>query len=407
MTQKKKDLLISLFIVSTGLGVLILLWMISYFCGLHSYGFFRALYRLDSPHYQWIVEHGYTSETNTNLFYALDGVYHDGLKNGMGVYCFFPLYTLIVKAMYVLLGKMLTPYIVGSIVSYVLMVFFLYTLVRYLRLKGVNVNWLVISILFVFNPIMIYFYSFYTESLFMLLAILVLYFTDKKQYLLAGTVGALLTATRVNGLLFIFYLFFKIYLDNKENIKTEYHREKVPILKPIWMMFSKPKQLLSLAIFPLGLACFMLYLHLGLHLPVFAFSELQTAWDRSSNFIVVNIWKYFAHPTKRMLQSIFAILFFIFLFVMIKRKKYSESLILFCLSLLSLRTSVESFDRYVLGMLLMTLEIYYMYIGSKIVVTRKQRSKAIFVRVVMFSFIVLNLANIILVFFTKQSPLIY
>ena len=407
MSQKKKDFLFSLGIVSLGFVLLLMMWGIAFLIGKQDVSFFKSLFRLDAAYYDYIVRYGYHNEGNTAMFRNLNDIFVMGCWNAKGVYCFFPLYPLLISLFYFISFKTISPNIIGCCLSFVFLVFFLFMVVRYLRMHNKKVNWWLVSILFVFNQVMIYFYSMYTESIFMLLAILVIYFADKKQYVWSGFCGALLTATRVTGILFMFYLFFRILQHNKQLLLET--KGSVKWYQPFFHIFVDAKQLVALALFPLGLACFMLYLNYVQKVPVLAFSDMQTAWGRTSNFIGYNIYIKLTRPTKRIVQAVFAIVFFIFLVYLLFKKKYLSSFILFLLAFVSLRTSVESFDRYAIGMVIMLLEIYNFYLSACSDQNKKRKiMKYCILGLICVCFVGLNIANLIVVFMYPTTPnLIY
>lgn len=407
MSTKKKDLMYSTLIVLSGLVLLLVFWVISRLSGLISTSFFGTLFRYDAVYYDIIVKEGYVKQSNPNLFPALAGYSYKGMNNGMSNYPFFPLFPFIVRGLYYFFGKTIAPNIIGCLFSIICLIAFLYVLIRYLRKKNINIHWVIIAILFVFNQSMIYFYSFYTESIFMLLAMLVIYFSDDEKFVLAGIVGAIFTATRINGAFFIFYLFFRMYQYNTKKRKEQGRRVKW--YYPILDMFKEPKQIFSLAVFPLGLAFFMLYLNFVVKLPVLAFMDIQTAWGKEFSLISVRIVQSFLHPTKRLFQTIYVILCLTFMIILLFRKRYLSVFVITVFSVCTIFTSFASYDRYIIGMLLLSFEFYYMMLDAK-KIQNKSNKKLVYAlyTIILLSILAVNIANLACIFFMPgKSVVVY
>lgn len=101
-------------------------------------------------------------------------------------------------------------------------------------------------------PFSFYFNAFYSESLFLLLSVLCFYFSRKDKWFLAGIFGGLASLTRIFGAV----LFIVLLIES-------WHR-RVPLKKSIFI-----------AIIPLGLLGYMIYLYLTISDPI-AFYSLQT-----------------------------------------------------------------------------------------------------------------------------------
>ena len=84
----------------------------------------------------------------------------------------------------------------------------------------------------------------YSEALFLLLAVLCLYFMRKKSWWLAGIMGGLATLTRQQGIFLIFPIGWELFENSGRNIKT---------------LFKQWKELLSLCLVILGFVIWVLY----------------------------------------------------------------------------------------------------------------------------------------------------
>lgn len=109
-----------------------------------------------------------------------------------------------------------------------------------------RVSFLSLSFLLVF-PTSFYFGAIYSESLFLLLAVLSVYFGRKKKYIAAGLFAGLASATRVLGLALLVYLFVEIVGDIRSG-KIKFRG--IGLVKP----------LIGLLIAPMGTVLYMVYL---------------------------------------------------------------------------------------------------------------------------------------------------
>ena len=166
------------------------------FLGGNLEGYLRAPYlwawvNFDGEHYLSIAYQGYLSLTH---FY-------------------FPASSLITQFLASLFNQnFITIVISGLLVSNVSFLVALIGLWKLIRLDyKKKIASLAILLLLVF-PTSFYFGSFYTESLFLMLVVWAFYFARKQKWLLAGILGAVLTATRIVGIALIPALFVVLLL---------------------------------------------------------------------------------------------------------------------------------------------------------------------------------------------------
>jgi hypothetical protein len=111
-------------------------------------------------------------------------------------------------------------------------------------------------------PTALFFFAGYTESLYLLLSVAVFYHVRRRDWLAAGVLGALASATRVTGILLLIPFVY------------EYAR---------YSNFSwrklEPRGLIGLALLPMGLLAFMVYLRAQVG-DAFAFAHYQAAWQK-------------------------------------------------------------------------------------------------------------------------------
>ncbi len=197
---------------------------------------------------------------------------------------FFPLYPLLIRSLSSLFGTGQAfgqiQFFSGLFISN--LAFFLALLVFYKLIKldfSEKTAFLSILFLLIF-PTSFYFVSIYTESLFLLFALLSFYYARKNYWLKASLFAMLLTATRLVGIgIFpvLIYMFFK--------------QEKI---KKITDFFPKS---LSLLIAPLGLIIYIIFNWLKWNNPFyFIFAQGQFANNRSVDQLVLfpqTIFRYF------------------------------------------------------------------------------------------------------------------
>jgi hypothetical protein len=121
------------------------------------------------------------------------------------------------------------------------------------------------------GPFSIYFTSFFTEVLFVLLANGVLLALRRSQYLAAGTLAGLLSATRIVGVFMVFALVLHYLIDYRRRAGT---LRRLP--QHLW---QQPAIVLATLLTPLGLFSYMAFLHFQIG-DALAFNHVQRAWGR-------------------------------------------------------------------------------------------------------------------------------
>jgi hypothetical protein len=194
-----------------------------------------------------------------------------------GNWAFFPLYPMMVGALSALTG--LQTIVAATGLSIVL------------SIGAARVAWPLLgkdlraytlfSVFLLAGPFSIYFTTFFTEVLFLFLTVCVFAALRQRQFLLAGVLAGLLSATRIVGVFIVFAILWEMWRAHRESGGT--WRDFVPaiVLKPDW--------LLALAVAPMGLFAYMFYLHMIIG-DALAFSHVQRAWGRPMGNPVVFIW---------------------------------------------------------------------------------------------------------------------
>ena len=237
-----------------------------------------AWVNFDGEHYLSIAYQGYLSLTH---FY-------------------FPAYSLITKFIAGLFNQnFITIVISGLLVSNVSFLVALIGLWKLIRLDyKENIASLAILLLLVF-PTSFYFGSLYTESLFLALVVWSFYFARKQKWLLAGILGAVLTATRVVGIALVPALIVEVWLQKRKN-------KKLSLFWPI----------VGILLVPLGLFVYMYYLKITTGDPLEFFHSVSIfGQQRSSSLILLPqvFYRYFFKVLPNVNYDYFPIVFSTFL----------------------------------------------------------------------------------------------
>lgn len=182
------------------------------------------------------------------------------------------------------------------------------------------------------GPFSIWFTTFYTEVLFLLLSLCVFAALQKKQFLLAGLFAALLSATRIVGVFIVFAILIEIWQSHRAAGGS--WRDFVPAV------LKQPTHLLALFIAPLGLFAYMAYLHFHIG-DALAFSHVQRAWSRPTGNPVVFVWNALTSlpkqgwlPTPPQQLAVAVLVGYALSIVLLVRKRYGMAVYaLICLTL--------------------------------------------------------------------------
>lgn len=336
---------------------------------------YAPIHRFDAYHYETITNSGY-NHSGTYVGMSPESY---GMWNGMSVWAFFPLVPFCVKLLNLATFGLIDNFVLAVMLSTVCMGIMVYYLIRFLRLKNVEINYFLIAILFVFNSFFLLYFNFYTEAMFMMLIAIFLNLCEEKNFLASGFVLALLTATRVTGVFFIFYLFYKIYQQIKlEN--TEIKNKFLLFCKKVFKILKNPYYLASLTVSFLGLAIFIIILRCGFGLSPLAFLDAQVGWGKKNSFFVYYILQGFTtlfSYCNSFFASTFVVLSIIFCFYLIfKQKQYFVPIFMLIYIAFITTSSVVSADRYIWDMLLLSIELYKLIVECFNPKTQTKRKKA-------------------------------
>lgn len=373
--EKQTDKMMSTLIAIIGLIAVLIFCFVCNSINRDFSDLYAPIRRFDVFYYEKIAEAGYN--ISGTYFEGSPDVY--GMWNGMSVWAFFPLVPLCVKLLNILTFGLIDNFILAVMLSTVCMGVMIYFLIRFLRLKKVEINYFLIAVLFVFNTYFLLYFNFYTEAMFMMLIAIFLYLCEEKKFLSSGIVLAFLTATRVTGVFFIFYLFYKIY--QQIDLKNMAPKNKFAIFfKKVFNILKNPYYFASLIVSFLGLAAFIIILKCCFNLSPLAFVDAQVGWGKTNTFFAYNIFVGFTtlfNYYNSFFASTFVVLNIIFCFYLIfKQKQYFVPIFMLCYIVFITSSSVISADRYIWDMLLLSIEFYKLIVECFNPKTQTKQKKA-------------------------------
>lgn len=215
-------------------------------------------------------------------------------------YFYFPMFPLVTKFLAGILGggfkSIALSGLLISNISFFIGLVGIWKLVRIDFKEGIAKLTILLLLLF---PTSFYFGAFYTESLFLALAVWSLYFSRKKKWLYAGILGAFLTATRITGLAIFPAIAYEVWKAKKGN-------PKLNLALPI----------VCLILIPLGLGFYMLYLNKVMGDPLEFFRSISIfGAQRSTNLVLLPqvFYRYFVKIIPNLTFSYFPVVFTTFL----------------------------------------------------------------------------------------------
>lgn len=217
-------------------------------------GFADGLCRWDCPWYVHIADRGYDPFPVPDMITA-------------GNWAFFPLSPLVVSGLqYVLPGDTIVIATIASLVFSVLAAISAWPL-----LEGDRRAYVLYSAFLLSGPFSIYFTTFYTEVLFVLLTTLVFVALKRSSYIPAAIASALLSATRIVGVFAVLSIITQAFLD--------YRRTGGRVWGFVPWALRDAKLVFAVFLAPVGLFAYMGFLYWRIGDPL-AFSHVQRAWAR-------------------------------------------------------------------------------------------------------------------------------
>ena len=171
-----------------------------------------------------------------------------------------------------------------------------------------------------------------TESLFLFLTVASFYAAKREKWWLAGAIGALASASRINGVLLL------------------------PALVLLsWQMYRsfKIRKILGLCLIPIGVWAFMFYSWL-LSGDAWAYRHAMARWGRTATFFLVPLVSYLIHPHRivepwnpNLLNAVSALLCFVGVYILIRRREWTLALYTAMSIILPLSSGIlQSLDRH-------------------------------------------------------------
>ncbi|WP_245517105.1 MULTISPECIES: hypothetical protein [unclassified Mesorhizobium] len=203
------------------------------------------------------------------------------------------------------------------------------------------------------GPFSFYFATFLTEPLFVLLTSCLFLALRRSNYLAAGLSCALLSATRLVGVLAVFAIVIRMF---------EEHRQKggPAVAFPRWLL-SRPDLIIAILISPAGLFGYILFLHVTVG-DGFAFAHVQRAFGRVAGDPLLFVWDGLSYhpkagwlPTAPQWSAMAAIAGLALSGVLAVRRQYGAALFCALAIILPLTTNLASMVRYVVGLAPLTM----------------------------------------------------
>jgi hypothetical protein len=198
-------------------------------------------------------------------------------KGDANNWAFFPFYSIMVWAISKLTG--LTVLVAGSILTCLLTVWA--AILSWPLFENRFRAYFLFCFFLFLGPFSFYFTTLYTEALFILLTIAGFVLLRQRDYVTAGLTGALMSATRSTGLLFM----LAIVVAAAQN-----HIRDGGTLRGFFASLGKRTDLLlAVALVPIGISCLAVFLwfHSG---DALAFQHIQRAWGRAFANPFWNLW---------------------------------------------------------------------------------------------------------------------
>lgn len=227
--------------------------------------YFGALCRWDCGWYVRLAETGYDR-------FPVPG------RINAGNWAFFPFYPMLIG----LIGKLvpLPTIVLASLVSIVTAYA---AVVAAWPLLGRSIRAYTLYAAFMLSgPLSFYFTTFFTEVMFVLLTTLAFRAIGRSDYLGAGLITALLSATRIVGVFASLAIGLQALLD--------WRRDTGSWRGVIAGLLGQPRLVLAIFVAPLGLFAYMAFLHYWIG-DSLAFSHVQRAWARQIGNPALYLWQ--------------------------------------------------------------------------------------------------------------------
>lgn len=251
-------------------------------------------------------------------------------------WAFFPLYPILTRMVGDIfsLSYLWAGYLISNICFLLALIIFF----NYCRLHVSERDAIFATCLLGFSPYSFVFSSMYTESLFIVLVVSVFLCTEKRYYLRAGLLAALLSATRNVGVFVVFPML--LIVARQHGIKN--------LIKGLLALEERSLRIaVALLLAPLGLFIFMFYLH-SLVGDAFAFKSLLVAWERPIGNPVVKLINGLSSSTPfEVYLALFTMFGLLCGVILAFQRMWPECLFTFILITIPLTTGVQAIPRYI------------------------------------------------------------
>ncbi|MGD9129816.1 MAG: glycosyltransferase family 39 protein [Candidatus Woesebacteria bacterium] len=206
------------------------------------------------------------------LLIAKEGYHGWGL-----VQAFFPLFPLLIKIFtFLFCSRVFTALLISNL-SFFLFLLAFYTLVK--KNFDKKLAWLSIFIVLAF-PTSFFFAAIYNESLFLLLVILSFLAAEKKNWILAGSISALASATRIVGVFLVPALLLELWMTETKGKSKNLKNRIYFFLKNHW------QKILAVCLGSFGLLFYMIYLKVRFHDALY-FLHVQSEFGASRSETII------------------------------------------------------------------------------------------------------------------------
>ena len=257
---------------------------------------------------------------------------------GIANWAFFPLYPLTIGLLQ--RATSIGPAMLGAIVSPLLTL--AAVLLSWPLFNGDRRAYWAFAVLLLVGPFSFYFSILYSESLFLCLTVLAFVQLRRRNYPGAGLAGALLSATRIVGVLFVFSMVAEAYREHREQGGDRRGFTRA--------VRGRPDLILGVLLAPLGLFAFMVLLH-RVTGDALAFAHIQRAWDRMAGnpfaYLVTALSSSGVPGRDVPLLGVAALVGFALTGVLALKRHFPEAVFCGLILLISLTNGVESMVRFV------------------------------------------------------------
>ena len=292
-------------------------------------GFIQAINKWDAGWYISLISDGYMDQP----------MGHE--RGDAANWAFFPLANILIYVFYLITNADI--YTLGTVINSFVFLTGLFVSFKYiLETRGSSYHAFIFIIMMTFGAYSFYFSALYTESLYFLLLVCSFYFLNKRNYILTGIFGALLSGTRNLGVFFVFAVaaqYTADYIKSGEKSIKNY----------IMTALKNPKLILGVSLIPAGFFSYMFYLWKKVGDPM-AFANIQRAWGR----YIQNPFKIWFDGISSSYQgqvylAIWVTIGVACVILLLSKKRWAESIIGIIYLFVPLSTALDSMPRYMIG----------------------------------------------------------